>query len=112
MAALRKISTDRSLDALGLSLPVVVKPCSGGSSIGVYIVNTEEEYSEALEKSFCYEDEVDHRSLISKAGNLPAASSDGKALPPIEIIPKTGFFDYANKYQDGATEEICPARYQ
>ena len=34
---------------------------------------------------------------------------DGEALPPIEIIPKTGFFDYANKYQDGATEEVCPA---
>ena len=31
------------------------------------------------------------------------------ALPPIEIIPKTGFFDYANKYQDGATNEVCPA---
>ena len=34
---------------------------------------------------------------------------DGKALPVIEIVPKTGFFDYANKYQDGCTEEICPA---
>ena len=34
---------------------------------------------------------------------------DGEALPPIEIIPKTGFFDYANKYQDGATMEVCPA---
>ena len=43
---------------MGLSLPVVVKPCSGGSSIGVYIVNTEEEYREALEKSFQYEDEL------------------------------------------------------
>ena len=35
---------------------------------------------------------------------------DGKALPVIEIIPKTGFFDYANKYQAGATDEICPAQ--
>nr|APO33107.1 D_ala_D_alaTIGR: D-alanine--D-alanine [uncultured bacterium] len=35
---------------------------------------------------------------------------DGKALPVIEICPKTGWFDYANKYQDGMTEEICPAR--
>ena len=32
----------------------------------------------------------------------------GEALPPIEIVPKTGFFDYKNKYQDGATDEICP----
>ena len=34
---------------------------------------------------------------------------DGEALPPIEIIPKSGFFDYANKYQAGASEEVCPA---
>ena len=32
----------------------------------------------------------------------------GKALPPIEIVPKSGFFDYKNKYQSGMTEEICP----
>ena len=34
---------------------------------------------------------------------------DGEALPPIEIIPKEGFYDYKNKYQGGLTEEICPA---
>ena len=34
---------------------------------------------------------------------------DGKALPPVEIIPKCGFYDYKNKYQSGLTEEICPA---
>ena len=34
----------------------------------------------------------------------------GEVLPPVEIIPKTGFYDYENKYQAGMTEEICPAR--
>ena len=33
----------------------------------------------------------------------------GKAMPVIEIIPKTGWYDYKNKYQAGLTEEICPA---
>ena len=107
-AALYRFSADRSLAALGLSLPVVVKPCSGGSSIGVYIVNTEEEYSQALEKSFCYEDEVIVEEYI-RGREFACGIISGKALPPIEIIPKTGFFDYANKYQDGATEEVCPA---
>ena len=107
-AALYRFSADRSLAALGLSLPVVVKPCSGGSSIGVYIVNTEEEYSQALEKSFCYEDEVIVEEYI-RGREFACDIISGKALPPIEIIPKTGFFDYANKYQDGATEEVCPA---
>ena len=107
-AALYRFSADRSLAALGLSLPVVVKPSSGGSSIGVYIVNTEEEYSQALEKSFCYEDEVIVEEYI-RGREFACGIISGKALPPIEIIPKTGFFDYANKYQDGATEEVCPA---
>ena len=107
-AALYRFSADRSLAALGLSLPVVVKPCSGGSSIGVYIVNTEEEYSQALEKSFCYEDEVIVEEYI-RGREFACGIISGKALPPIEIIPKTGFFDYANKYQDGATMEVCPA---
>lgn len=34
---------------------------------------------------------------------------NGKALPVIEIIPKSGFYDYMNKYQKGMADEICPA---
>ena len=107
-ACIHKKASEKSLDALGLTLPVVVKPCSGGSSIGVYIVNTESEYEEALSSSFRYEDEVVVEKYI-KGREFACGIIDGKALPPIEIIPKTGFFDYANKYQDGATEEVCHA---
>jgi len=106
--SIKKAQKDLALSELGLSLPVVVKPCSGGSSIGVYIVDTEEEYREAIEKSFKYEDEVVIEPYI-KGREFACGIIDGKALPVIEIIPKTGFFDYANKYQAGATEEICPA---
>jgi D-alanine-D-alanine ligase len=106
--SLHKNVSDKSLESLGLQFPVVVKPCSGGSSIGVYIVNTQEEYTQALSKSFRYEDEVVVESYI-KGREFACGIIDGEALPPIEIIPKTGFFDYANKYQDGATHEVCPA---
>lgn len=105
---LYKENSDCSLESLGLSLPVVVKPCSGGSSIGVYIVNTEEEYRQALENSFRYENEVVIETFI-KGREFACGVIDGKALPPIEIIPKNGWFDYANKYQANATEEVCPA---
>ncbi len=105
---LHKSSADRSVESMGLSFPVVVKPCSGGSSIGVYIVNSESEYEEALEKSFRYEDEVVIEEYI-KGREFACGVIDGEALPPIEIIPKTGFFDYANKYQADATLEVCPA---
>ena len=105
---IHKNKNKKDLSSLGLSLPVVVKPCSGGSSIGVYIVHTEEEYTEALEKSFRYEDELVIEEYV-KGREFACGIIDDKALPPIEIIPKTGFFDYANKYQDGATDEVCPA---
>ena len=34
----------------------------------------------------------------------------GRVLPAVEIVPHEGFYDYANKYQAGAVEELCPAR--
>ena len=107
-ACLHKNAPDHSVKSLGLDFPVVVKPCSGGSSIGVYIVNTEAEYAEALDKSFRYEDEVVIEEYI-RGREFACGVIDGEALPPIEIIPKTGFFDYANKYQADATLEVCPA---
>ncbi|MEG1505246.1 MAG: D-alanine--D-alanine ligase [Lachnospiraceae bacterium] len=106
---LRKTDSDRSLSALSLSLPLVVKPCSGGSSIGVYIVHTEEEYTQALEESFRYENELIIEEYI-KGREFAVGIIDGVSLPVIEIIPKTGFFDYANKYQADCTAEICPAQ--
>lgn len=105
---LKKKHKDVPLSRLGLSLPVVVKPCSGGSSIGVYIVNTEEEYQKALDESFRYEDQLVIESYI-KGREFAVGIIDGEPLPVIEIIPKSGFFDYTNKYQDGCTDEICPA---
>lgn len=105
---LRKEDSDTSLEQLGLTLPVVVKPCSGGSSIGVFIPHTVEEFKQALDSSFQYEDEVIIEPYI-KGREFACGFIDGMALPVIEIIPKTGFFDYANKYQADLTEEICPA---
>lgn len=105
---IHKNKQKKALADLGLSLPVVVKPCSGGSSIGVYIAHTAEEYEHALSSSFRYEEEVVIEEYI-KGREFACGIIDGKTLPPIEIIPKTGFFDYANKYQEGATEEVCPA---
>ena len=71
-------------------------------------MNSESEYEKALEKSFRYEDEVVIEEYI-KGREFACGVINGEALPPIEIIPKTGFFDYANKYQADATLEVCPA---
>ena len=96
------------LPVISLNLPLVIKPCNGGSSIGVYIARTSKEYEDALDKAFGYEDEVIIEEYI-EGREFSCGILAGKALPPIEIIPKVGFFDYVNKYQEGATAEICPA---
>ncbi len=92
-----------------VGFPCVVKPCSGGSSVGTSIVTSREQYLAALELAFQYEEKVIVERYI-KGRELTVGVMDGKAMPVIEIIPKAGFYDYKNKYQSGATEEICPAR--
>lgn len=93
---------------IGLALPCIVKPCCGGSSVGVSVVNTKEEYKSALDAAFSYEDEVLLEEYI-KGREFSIAVIDGKALPVIEIAPIEGFYNYKNKYIAGNTIETCPA---
>ena len=88
--------------------PCVVKPCSGGSSAGIAKVENEEEFIAAVKDAFRYENEIVVEQFV-KGREFSVGILGGKALPPIEIIPKSGFYDYASKYQAGATDEICPA---
>ncbi|MCM1258302.1 MAG: D-alanine--D-alanine ligase [Roseburia sp.] len=97
-----------NIDLTGLRLPCVVKPCCGGSSIGVSIVRDKEEYKAALEEAFRWEDEVIIEDYI-KGREFSVAVIEGKALPVIEMAPVEGFYDYKNKYQAGSTVETCPA---
>lgn len=91
-------------------LPCVVKPKSNGSSVGTSIAHTPEEYEAALAFAFRYEDDAVVERYI-KGREVDVGVLAGKALPPIEIRPKSGFFDYKNKYQDGMTDEICPTDF-
>lgn len=98
-----------SLDDLGIRLPLVLKPSASGSSIGVYIVHTEEEYKNAIHQSFdvAHETEVIVEPFI-KGKEYASGILAGKALPIVELVPNDGVYDYANKYQAGCTKEICP----
>lgn len=90
-----------------IGLPCVVKPCDCGSSVGVSIVETEEALTAALAEAARWGAHV----LVEKkieGRELTVGILDGCTLPPIEIIPNEGFYDYKNKYQ-GTTKEICPA---
>ena len=97
-----------------LGLPLVVKPVSSGSSIGMSIVHTGEDLAAALERAFEHDADVIVEAYIDgieiTAGVL--GNDTLQALPLIEIIPdrQHPFFDYTAKYTPGASQEICPAR--
>ncbi len=95
-----------AIDKIGF--PCIVKPCSCGSSVGVSIVQDEDGLKKALDFASEYEDSVLIENHVS-GREITQAMLDGTPLPPVEIIPKCGFYDYANKYVANATEEICPA---
>ena len=91
-----------------LKEPFVLKQCSEGSSIGIYIIESREEY-------------LDHFSEIEKSNDWIIAEQfmqgdeytstylNGKALPIIKIKAKNHeFYDYDAKYLSDETEYICP----
>ena len=99
-------AADRILAQVGL--PCVIKPCSCGSSVGVSMVESEEQLRDAIALGGNYENRLlAEVKLIGR--ELTVGYLQGVTLPPMEIIPKEGFYDYKNKYQAGLTEELCPA---
>lgn len=93
---------------LPITLPCVVKPCCGGSSIGVTIVKNESEFQPALEEAFRWENELVIEEYV-KGREFSVGVIEGTALPVIELAPLEGFYDYKNKYKAGSTIETCPA---
>ncbi|MBQ1821638.1 MAG: D-alanine--D-alanine ligase [Clostridia bacterium] len=97
-----------AIDPESLPLPCVVKPCNGGSSIGVSIVKERRDLYDALKLAFSMERSILVEEYV-KGRELSCGVLGDIALPPIEIIPLHGFYDYRNKYQAGAAREVTPA---
>lgn len=105
---LKKNARSTALSDFQMELPVVVKPCCGGSSVGVVIAQTLEEYEASLAENFSGGDDVIVEEYI-RGREFSVGLLDGKALPIIEIQPLEGFYNYENKYKKGAAIETCPA---
>lgn len=105
---LEKGKCSSQLSDYGMGFPVIVKPCCGGSSVGVCIANNQTEYQAALLEAFSYENEVVVEQFIT-GREFSVAVVDKKAYPVIEIAPLQRFYDYKNKYQAGSCVETCPA---
>ena len=102
--------TEDEADALAeeTRLPCVVKPIASGSSIGVSIAKDLPALKKALHDCLAFGNRVILEQYV-KGREIQVGVLAGQAMPSIEIIPKEGFYDYANKYQAGAAEEITPA---
>jgi D-alanine-D-alanine ligase len=89
--------------------PCVVKPAREGSSVGVTICRAASALASAVERALCFDDEVLVERFIA-GKEVSVAIVEDRALGAVEIAPRDGFFDYANKYTRGATEYFVPPR--
>jgi D-alanine-D-alanine ligase len=98
-----------------LPLPLVIKAPRQGSTVGVYIVKEESALAPALKEAAQY----DHEFLIEEfipGRELTIGILGDLALPVLEIIPKSGFYDFNDKYPflnpqgGGGAEHVCPAK--
>lgn len=91
------------------SFPVIVKPNREGSTIGMTIVHKKEELSAALKLALQHDSTILVEQYITGV-EVTVGVLNGQALPPLEIVPKSGFYDYQSKYTKGMTDYIVPAR--
>ena len=95
--------------AAELGTPLVVKPATGGSSLGLSVVEDPRRLGEAILGAFSYAEAVLVERFV--AGTEVAVTLlAGEPLPPVEIRPKEGAYDFAARYTAGATEFHAPAR--
>ncbi|MCI2110688.1 MAG: D-alanine--D-alanine ligase [Acidaminococcaceae bacterium] len=100
------------IDQLGL--PVVVKPASQGSSIGVTIVKEAKDLAKALADAFVYDTDILVEAFFTGkevAGAILETEKGFVPMPLVLIEPKSGVYDYDSKYTEGATVETCPAPF-
>jgi D-alanine-D-alanine ligase len=97
-----------------IGLPCVVKPVCDGSSFGVSIPKTREQFLQALEEGFKLGEVLLIEEFVTGIEvTVPVLGNrydDLLALPVIEIVPKNEFYDYESKYAEGGSEHIIPAR--
>jgi D-alanine-D-alanine ligase len=107
------MSRAQALRSAKLRWPVVVKPASEGSTIGITIVKKPAEWNQAVALAHQYDRDAlveayipGHEvtvSLLGRKDDVPLA------LPAVEIVAPNGFYDFSAKYEKGKTRYLCPA---
>ena len=90
-------------------LPYVVKPANEGSSVGISIVKKKQEAAAALKEALKYDSKIIVEEFV-KGQEITVPVINNRALPVIEVRPKSGFYNFEAKYNKGKTEYIVPAQ--
>ena len=91
-----------------LGMPVVVKPSTQGSTIGISIVRKRTEWKKALKEAFHFGEQAVVEQYIP-GREMAVGVFQGKTLPVVEIIAPGGFYDFTAKYGKAETRYVCPA---
>lgn len=92
----------------GFRFPLVVKPATHGSSIGLSIIDRRRELKRALDLAFSFDEYILVEEYL-QGREITVGILNNMPLPVIEIKPKRKFFDYQAKYKAGMTTYIVPA---
>ena len=97
-----------------LGSPVVVKPAEQGSALGVKIVHELDDLGGALIEAMSYDERVLLEEHVAGTEIAVSVIGDGEAeaLPAVEVVPESGFFDFDARYTPGKTEYFVPARLE
>lgn len=98
-----------------IGLPLIVKPTKGGSALGASVVRTAAEFPSAMVGAFAYGEValMEHFVEGTEVSVCVYDTPDGPiALPPVEIVPPGGIYDYNARYTAGTTEFFVPARLE
>lgn len=118
-ATFRELGARSVLEAMvdRLGLPLMLKPDQGGSALGAQIVTEAADLPAAMVSCLAYADTVLAERFVVGTEVAVSVVDDGagdddgpRALPPVEIEAKGGFYDYTARYTPGAAAFHCPAR--
>ncbi len=90
-----------------MSFPCVVKPNDGGSSVGVSLVHSEKDLTQAMNQTRIYGGDVLVEELV-EGRELTVGVFDGEVLAVTEIVPESShvFYDYDAKYAAGGSQHV------
>jgi D-alanine-D-alanine ligase len=106
-------SSSDKIAVSALSLPLIIKPARGGSSIGNSNITSRTQINSAIKNALRYDNNAlveEYIEGIEITCAILEKGQEARALPLIEIVSKNDYFDYESKYDPKKSDEICPAR--